>query len=108
MGSSCCGSHCIGVCGGIAVYQGQFENDKMHGDGKYMYKSGKVYEGQFVRNMMEGSTAISLRAFLRGAVLCNAGICDLTDARNDLFLRCPGRHGHLYVLRWLQVYWRLV
>jgi hypothetical protein len=40
---------------GNNVYEGDFDNDEMHGQGKMTFASKAVYEGQLVRNKFEGT-----------------------------------------------------
>mmetsp|Transcript_14778 Transcript_14778/g.19165 ORF Transcript_14778/g.19165 Transcript_14778/m.19165 type:complete len:111 (-) Transcript_14778:360-692(-) len=39
---------------GPDVYSGNWENDVMSGEGKYMFASGAWYNGEFVNGKMEG------------------------------------------------------
>ena len=36
-------------------YVGNFKEDKFSGNGKYIWKNGDVYDGNFARGLMEGT-----------------------------------------------------
>lgn len=36
------------------MYKGKWKNNMMHGEGKYHYKDGRIYEGNFVMDRKDG------------------------------------------------------
>jgi hypothetical protein len=37
------------------VYEGRYANDQAHGKGKYLWRNGIFYEGEFVEGFREGN-----------------------------------------------------
>ena len=42
------------------TYTGEFKGDMFHGEGKYCFADGAVYEGHFAHNLRNGSGKLTL------------------------------------------------
>lgn len=45
------------------LYEGQFEEDLKHGQGRIIYRDGTMYQGQFVKDTIEGKGELNLHDY---------------------------------------------